>query len=129
MGAAQPSQLDSNVADENTPVSLRRYRAHQHYRRYMTLPGELRTPERTEPVLDAIFDYAYENVPSNERLDRVTEPGLTRQVCWRLGEFITRQDQDDSLPVMDWWHDNLLPEVWLSRDHLKDFVVDCLRRV
>jgi hypothetical protein len=117
------------MARQTAPVSLRRYRAHQRYRRYRNLPVELRTPERTEPLLDAIFDYAYENVPANEIRDRVNEPGLTRQVCWRLGEFITGSEQTDTLPVMDWWHENLLPEVWLSRDHLEDFVVDCLRGV
>ena len=122
-------QLDRSMARETTPVSLRRYRAHQRYRHYRNLPVELRTPERTEPLLDAIFDYAYENVPSNEIRDRVDQPGLTRQVCWRLGEFITCPEQTDTMPVMDWWHDNLLPEVWLSRDHLEDFVVDCLRGV
>ncbi len=114
---------------ENIPVSLRRYRAHQRYRLYRTLPVKLRTPERTEPVLDAILDYAYENVPAVDLPGRRAEPGLTRQVCGRLGEFIGSPERRGARPVMEWWHDNLLPEAWLCRDHLEDFVADCLRRV
>lgn len=106
-------------------VSLRRFRAYQQYESYNALPQTLRTSERAEPVIEAIFDYAYEHVP--RRRPHRLAPDITRQVSRRLDEFIPGEVAPDSLPLMEWLHENMLPEVWLSPDLLRDFVGDCLR--
>ena len=110
-------------------ISLRRFRAHKHYRHFVSLPSGLRTPERSEPVLQAIFDYAYEHFDY-----RVGNPlhnaswEETRQVSQKLVEFMPITGESDPDSMMQWLHENMVPEAWMSPEYLRDFIHECLRQ-
>jgi len=109
-------------------TSLRQYKAHKQYRRFIALPCTLRTPERAEGVLSAIFDYAYEHVatPISKRShDSSWED--TRQVSKKLVEFMPASVDSNADEMMQWLHENMVSEAWTSPDYLKDFIHECLR--
>ena len=109
-------------------VSLRRYRANRLYRKFLGLPISLRTPQRAEGVLSAIFDYAYEHVPiRNGRPARAASWEDTRLVSRKLVEFMPADSASDPDEMMQWLHENLVPEAWSSPEYLKDFIHECLR--
>jgi len=109
-------------------ISLRRFKAHKHYRRYISLPSTLRTPERAEGVLSAIFDYAYEHVDTpGGRLVRNASWEDTRRVSKKLVEFMPSSHDENPDEIMHWLHENMVSEAWTSPDYLKDFIHECLR--
>jgi hypothetical protein len=113
-------------------VSLRRFRARQCYQRYIRLPVAQRTNARCALVLEAIFDYAYEHVPRRDRYSR-RQVRVTieesRRISTRLEEFIPPEDNKNTDPIMQWLHDNMLPEAWSHPDELRHFVRECIRNI
>ncbi len=114
----------------NNLVSLRKYRAQQLYNRYFSLPVSQRTQERSTQLLEAIFDYAYEHVPTRRRnrseLLRISQDE-SRRISRRLEEFIVRDSEPGPDSVMNWLHANMVPEAWACPDDLRGFVQECLR--
>ena len=109
-------------------TSLRRYKAHKHYKQYIMLPSAMRTPDRAEGVLTAIFDYAYEHVDCCDGHPlREASWEETRNVSKKLVEFMPVNGGSDPDEMMQWLHENLVPEAWMSPDYLKDFLHECLR--
>ena len=109
------------------PTSLRGFLARQQYQRYLSLPSNLRTPERTRVVMGLIFDYAYEHVVErrDQRMPPISESN-SRQISRKLGEFIgSEKPGQDS--IMEWLHANLVTEAWASPDNFTDFMQAHLR--
>jgi hypothetical protein len=109
-------------------TSLCHYKAEQEYRRFMSLPSTMRTLERAETVLAAIFNYAYEHIDTkNGNPVRNVSWEDTRRVSVKLVEFMPASDVSDPDTTMQWLHENMVPEAWMSPDYLKDFIHECLR--
>ena len=104
-------------------VSLRGHRARILFRRYSALPSELRTPARTRLVLEAIMDYAFEDQGSALAPDADADVRVYR----RLQEFLPVSEGSWPGGVMGWLHENLVPGAIRQRQHLAEFVGDCLR--
>lgn len=115
---------------DNKVVSLRRYRAHRLYDRFILLPATRRTKSRSTMVLEAIFDYAYEHVPDQKwgvsRRLRVSSEE-SRRISSRLEEFILPVRQSDTDPIMKWLHDNMVEEAWENPEDRGHFVVECIK--
>jgi hypothetical protein len=105
-------------------VSLRGHRARVLYRRYSQLPCELRSPARTRLVMQAILDYAYEQVPG---LARPPDPDEEARICRRLQEFLPHDEDTWPGGVMNWLHENQVPGAIRQRDRMAGFLSDCLR--
>jgi len=113
----------------NNITSLRRYRAQRIYERFVSLPAAQRTNARTALLLEAIFDYAYENIPRPRRFSsrrvKVSEQESAR-ISARLEEFAPFGD--GRAPITRWLHDNMVAEAWSYPDDRRQFVRDCLKR-
>ena len=102
-------------------ISLNAYKAHQASTRYYALPPQLRTTERARPLLQAVFDYAFEHVPYGEpdKPHEVTE-SEAQLVAKKLSEFGCDGTQSAKKRTMDWLRINMLLEAWKSTDrHLR----------
>lgn len=99
-------------------VSLRGFVAHRRVRRFKNLPGCLRTRERVEPVVEAIFDYAWEPVQAGRA-------GASLEASRRLDEFLPSGRTD--WRVMGWLYDNQVSEAWQTSAGLRQFMSHCLR--
>ncbi|MDJ0926373.1 MAG: hypothetical protein QNJ73_01890 [Gammaproteobacteria bacterium] len=99
-------------------VSLSGFVAHRHVRRFRDLPICLRTSERAGPVVDAIFDYAWEPVQTGQA-------DASLEASRRLDEFLLPGRGD--WRVMGWLCDNQVPEAWQSSAGLRQFMIHCLR--
>ena len=110
-------------------ISLRRFRAQKLYDEYFSLPVSQRRGERSTRLLEAIFDYAYENVPKGRRARAGTltihaEESL--RISRRLEEFTIPGGRPNPGSVMNWLHSNMVPEAWGFPDDLRGFVHECL---
>ncbi len=102
-------------------ISLNAYKAHQASARYYALPVQSRTSEQARPLLQAIFDYAFEHVPKGtpDSPHEVTEEEA-RLVARKLSEFGPDGNQSARKRTMDWLRINMLLEAWKSTDrHLR----------
>lgn len=111
-------------------TSLRRYRARRYFDGYISLPRSQRTSARSELVLEAIFDYAYENVPrhriaSSRRVN--VDEDESRRICERLEEFMPAPHDPRREPIMSWLHENLVPEAWTYPEDIRSLMQDILR--
>ncbi len=115
--------------NNNKMVSLRGYKARKLYDRFFSLPSSQRTDERSAQMLEAIFDYAYEHVPKDRRRRngriRVT-PEESRRISRRLEEFMVPKSKYDPDSVMNWLHENMVPEAWAYPDDLRSLVREIL---
>jgi hypothetical protein len=115
---------------KNKLVSLRRFRAQKLYDHYLSLPVSQRSNERSAKLLEAIFSYAYENVPKNRRLrpgEPMVGPEESRRISRRIEEFMLPDGQPDTDSLMNWLHDNMVQEAWTFPDDLRGLVQECLR--
>jgi len=114
----------------NNVTSLRRYRAQRVYNGYLSLPRSQRNSARSSLVLEAIFDYAYENVPRHRLLSAQkirVDADESRRICARLEEFLPHASEDVREPFMSWLHENLLPEAWTYPADMRNLMGDILR--
>ena len=93
-------------------------------RGYRALPQVLRTPARTRPVLEAILVYAYEGCDAKAEALSWTQ---SLQVCQRLQEFLPDDVPAGHRGLMDWLHENLVPEAMQHQNDLAELLGDCLR--
>jgi len=113
----------------NEITSLRRYRAHRIYKKFIALPASQQTNSRAALLLEAIFEYAYEHVP---RARHYSAPRVSvsvkesARISERLEEFLPMGGAGD--PIMKWLHDNMIAEAWSYPEDRRQFVRDCLRR-
>ena len=113
----------------NEITSLRRFRAHRIYKKFISLPASQQTNARAALLLEAIFDYAYEHVPSARHYSArrvsvsVKESG---RISERLEEFLPMGSGGE--PIMKWLHENMISEAWSYPEDRRQFVRDCLRR-
>ena len=111
-------------------TSLRRYRARRYFDGYISLPRSQRNSARSALVLEAIFEYAYENVPRHTIASspRVSfDPDESRLICERLEEFIPPPHYAEREPIMSWLHENLVPEAWTYHEDMRNLMRDILR--
>jgi hypothetical protein len=116
--------------NNNNLVSLRRFRAKRLYDIYFALPSTQRTGERAANLIEAILEYAYENVPRHRRArsgQLYVSPGESKRISLRLEEFLFPHNESDPHSLMNWLHANMIPEAWTYPDDLRGFVQDCLR--
>jgi hypothetical protein len=115
--------------ENNNLVSLRHYRAKKLCDVYFALPSSHRTKKRAAKLIEAIFDYAYENVPRHrrKRSGRLhVSPGESKRISRRLEEFVFPGAASDPDSLMNWLHANLIPEAWTYPEDLRGFIQDCL---
>jgi hypothetical protein len=124
MLSVKDAALAGQLLKSSPTISLRGYRAHRALRSYRLLPQVLRTPARTGPVLAAILLYAYEGCDAEA--DALSW-AQSRQVCSRLQEFLPDAVPAGHRGLMDWLHENLVPEAMQHQNDLAELLGDCLR--
>ena len=115
--------------ENNNLVSLRRYRAKKLYDVYFALPSSHRTKKRAARLTDAIIDYAYENVELHGRFQVGpvdVRPGESQRISQRVEEFVFPHAAADPASLMNWLHENMVPEAWTYPEDLRGFVQECL---
>jgi hypothetical protein len=114
----------------NKITSLRKYRAQRYFDGYLSLPSAQRTDARSALLLEAIFEYAYENVPA-EKLRSESQvcvtPAEARRISERLDEFIPPSVKPDREVIMTWLHENLVDEAWTYPQEMRSLMHDFLR--
>ena len=115
--------------NKNAATSLRKYRAQRCFDGYLSLPPSLRSSARTAPLVEAMFEYAYDHIPR----DQVMSSGQvsaswedTQRISQRLEEFLPRSRAQFNEPLMNWLHENLVPEAWTYPEDMRRLVSDLL---
>ena len=81
-------------------------------------------------LIEAIFEYAYDHIPRSQVLSsrqiRVS-PEDAQRISQRLEEFMPPSTDKDGKPIMNWLHENLLPEAWAYPEDMRSLMRDILR--
>ena len=116
--------------EKRAVTSLRRFRAQRCFDGYVSLPTSQRTDARSAMLIGAIFEYAYDHVPRSQvmssRQIRVS-PEDAQRISQRLEEFMPRPTAKDGEPIMNWLHENLIPEAWAYPEDMRHLMRDILR--
>lgn len=114
----------------NGVTSLRKFRAQRYFEGYLSLPASQRTNARAALLIEAIFEYAYDHIPKHQVMStkriRVS-PDDARRISQRLEEFMPPSACQDGVPIMNWLHENLVPEAWAYPEDMRDLMRDMLR--